>query len=63
MTRGNKSIRDAKNRGFKLLYFEKQRRDHLVYRYTLEYVSHDTDMRPNSEGQNRRAIVFKLRIV
>ena len=39
MTRGNKSIRDAKNRGFKLLYFEKQRRDHLVYRYTLEYVS------------------------
>ncbi len=64
MARGNKSIiRYARDGDFKLLYFEKREPNRLVYRYTLEYVSHYMDTRPNSEGQNRRAIVFKLRIV
>ena len=46
-----------------LLYFEKPKRNHLVFRHKAEYVSHTYKKTPNREGKMRKTIIFKLKII
>ena len=46
-----------------LLYFEKTRPNHLVFRHKVKYVSHSFVKRRNMDGKMRRVIDFKLKII
>ena len=63
MIRNNKSVLESKNRGFRLLYFEKPRQNHVVFKFEVEYDSHIYLTQDNSEGRSRKVIQFKLNII
>tara|TARA_Y100000748_G_scaffold39475_1_gene29201 strand:- start:414 stop:854 length:441 start_codon:yes stop_codon:yes gene_type:complete len=46
-----------------LLYFEKPKRNHLVFRHKAEYVNHTYKKTPNRKGEMRKTIIFKLKII
>lgn len=63
MVRNNKSILESKQKGYTLLYFEKPKRDTLIFKFPLEYVSWSYKKQINFQGILRQVIVFKLKII
>lgn len=58
--RGNKAILDHSKNKKHLLLFEQTTRGYCRYLGEYVYVSHHWDERPDTEGNNRRAIIFEL---
>ena len=61
MTRNNKSLMMSKEYGYTLLYFHKQNLEKIAFQYPVEYVSHSFVQQKNSEGLERKVILFNLK--
>lgn len=60
--RNNKSILEARARGYLMFYFEK-RGGILFFRHIVEYYSHSWETQPNIHGISRKVINFQLKII
>jgi hypothetical protein len=63
--RGNRAIRDHRDNGKALQVFEQDKKDKRFLRYLgeMEYVRHTYREAPDTDGKQRKAIVFQLRPV
>ncbi len=65
LTKGNRAIRDHKEKGKSLYLFEQDKKDKRFLRFLgdMEYIDQSYRQATDTEGKPRKAIVFKLRPV
>jgi len=65
LTKGNRAIRDHKEKGKSLYLFEQDKKDKRFLRFLgdMECIDQSYQLAPDTEGKPRKAIVFKLRPV